>query len=209
MSSRLFKCNGDVLSPTASKLCLTLASCACDRVPAFLFTRPYYPNRRRWSSNGEIEQKDVTGTLALPQWPKDLFVEVEESGSPCGGVDMLYEGIAIGYPPLAGGKRRFTLEADIANLLSRNIISFDLVEEGLQLALHPTVKERLWGQTSKDDRLLVWFDLLKLVVTSFPDVYAEIMWQTIQWQCRNVVRSTILPFLSVVGWPELSAHTEM
>ena len=190
-------------------LCLTLASCACDRVPAFLFTRPYSPNRRRWNLNGEIEQKDASGTLALPQWPKGLFAEVEESASGCREIDLLYEDTAVGYPPLGGRRRRFTPEADIAELSSRNIISFDLVEDCLLLAVHPAVKDGLWGQTSDDDRLFVWFDTLKLVVSSFPDVYAEIMWQQIQWYCRDVVRSTILPFLSVVGWPELSAHTEL
>ena len=122
---------------------------------------------------------------------------------------MFYKDTAIGYPPLAGGRRLFTLEADIAELLSRDIIRFDLIEDCLLLTVNPAAKEGLWGQTSIDDRLLVWFDLLKLVIFSFPDAYAEIMWQPTQWQCRDVVRSTILPFLSVVGWPELSAHKKL
>ena len=190
-------------------LCLTLASCACDQVPTFFFTRPYSPTQRRWDRNGEIEQRKVPNAIALPQWPKDLFVEVEESDWELAGSDILYEDTAVGYPPVAVDKRRFTLEADIADLVSWNFISVDLLEDYLLLTVHPAVKEALWDQTSIDDRLLVWFDLLKLVVFSFPDMYAEIMWQPLQWQCRSVVRSTVLPFLSVVGWPELSAHTEL
>ena len=119
---------------------------------------------------------------------------------------MIYEDIAIGYPPVSDIRRRFTLGEDIAELLSRNIISFDLIEDYLFLAVHPSLKEALWGQILTDDRLFVWFDLLKLIVFSFPDVYTEVIWQPIQWQCRNVVRSTTLSFLSVVGWPELSAY---
>ena len=63
-------------------LCLTLASCACDRVPAVFFTRPYNPLQRRWNSDGEIEKKRVPEAIALPQWPKRLFVETTENNLP-------------------------------------------------------------------------------------------------------------------------------
>lgn len=184
-------------------LCLTLASCACDRVPAFLFIRPYEPSQRRWDLNGEIEQKKVPETIALPQWPKGIFIKSKKSSEQ--RREGSYEAATLGYPWTANDQFSFTLAADIAELSSHNIVSFDLDEDYVLLAMPPAVKETLWSQTSTDDRLFIWFDLLRLVVFSFPDVCAEIMWQHIQWRCRDVVRSTIIPFLSVVGWSELES----
>ncbi len=190
-------------------LCLTLASCACDRVPAFFFTRPYYADQRRWNMDGEIEQNNFPGALAslpFPPWSRRVFVETNKSTGPPGKGKTLYEDVTLGCP--CGGKnaRVFTLSADIAELYSQDLVSFDLDEDYLMLAMHPGVKEVLWRQTSIDDRLFIWNGLLQLVVNSFPNVYAEIMWQQIQWRCRDVVRSTIIPFLSVAGWSELSSN---
>ena len=184
-------------------LCLTLASCACDRVPAFLFTRPYYSQQRRWNSIGEIDQRKVSETIELPQWPRNLFSSTARKGQ------TSFDNSALGFPHLANDPHFFNLEPDIAILSSMNIVSFDLDEDCVLFAMRTDLKEGLWRQTSIDDRLFIWFGLLKLVIFSFPDVYAEIMWQQIQWRCRDVVRSTIIPFLSVVGWSELSSNKSL
>ena len=53
-------------------MCMLLAVCSCDRVPAMLFTRPFCA-QRRWISNGEIEIFEPPATREIPQWPRKMF----------------------------------------------------------------------------------------------------------------------------------------
>ena len=187
-------------------LCLILACCRCDRVPTLLFTRPYGP-RRRWNNHGEIELADLPPANAIPQWPLDVFVGANKL--PSRGKDPLLEGRCKGIlSSIALGLPR-GLAPNIEHLCQQNIINTELDGDCCFFRMVSSIREEIWEQTCTQDRLLLWFDLLKLTLYSSPDAYAEIFWEKILLSCKPVIDSTILPFLSVLEWSDLQHHQAM
>lgn len=189
--------------------CLTLACCRCDRIPALLFSRPH-STQRRWNIKGEIEEAAVPTEAAIPQWSNGVVIEIELNGDPDkvkeGGV---FDELALGAPGRGFRPRLFALAPEIKALYLQKVITAQLHEEFLVFELETASKDSIWCQTSEEGRLLLCLDLLKLTIFAFPDLYSESLWQTIQRQCQNVIESTILPLLSVVGWMELKHHQAM
>ena len=185
---RSLRWNGGVLSTEASMTCLVLASCRCDRVPAILFTRPYV-SQRRWSEDGEICLTDPPSSDMIPQWPLSMISNAKRS--PVRGKESCESFIDCKF------------SSSIEALCEQDLISIERDEEGSSFQMKMSLREEIWKQTSTHDRLLVWFDLLKLVIHSSPDAYAEIFWQTLFHKSKTVIDSTVLPFLSVLEWGRL------
>lgn len=177
--------------------CLMIACCRCDRVPALLFTRPYV-SRRRWNEQGEIELVHPPAADTIPQWPKKMFVDV--GGLPSRGKGVFSSTAGEFSPQLA---------PNIEYLCQQDIVETEIDGDNLFFRMAQSVREEIWEQTCTQDRLLLWFDLLKLIIHSSPDIYAEMFWQTILCNCKPVIDSTLLPFLSVIEWPDLQHHKAM
>ena len=209
LASRL-KFQGDPLPPAASMLCLTLATCGCEKVPAFLFVRPYLP-QRRWNSEGEIE---IFYAQGLPDWPSKIFQQRQESIAEVGSTSAnnrkakIYAS-AIGHRFSTGDTEVYKLSQSVDSLCQQDILSVHLEHDDLWFQLKTSKKEELWRQTSIDDRLLLWFCLLKLVVFSYPDIYSECCWDKVQSQCQDLVDSTVSPLLAVLSWEELKHHKDL
>ena len=185
---RSLRWNGDVLPTEASMLCLILASCRCDRVPALLFTRPYV-SQRRWSEDGEIYLTDPPSSDMIPQWPLKMISDAKRSpirGK--GSCESLID---------------WRFSSSIEALCEQSLIGIERDGEDLSFHMVMSLREEIWKQTSTQDRLLLWFDLLRLVIHSSPDAYAEIFWQTLFYKSKTVIDSTLLPFLSVLEWNHL------
>ncbi len=186
-------------------LCLILASCECERVPAFLFVRPYLP-QRRWNLDGEMGVYHAHG---LPQWPKHIFCPqreetvAEKSRAAAGYGEANFSASAIGHRSDTGDAKVYNLSQETASLCRQRILSAHLDQDDVWLQLDVRARAQIWHQASIDDRLLVWFCLLKLVVFSYPDVYSECFWEKVQYQCQDLVSSTVSPFLAVIGWEQL------
>ena len=192
-------------------LCLILASCRCERVPAFLFVRPYLP-QRLWDVDGEIKVFQAPG---LPEWPKQIFRQRRQErleSDAAEGRALALIGLAsfyastIGYRLDAAGAIFYNLSTDIGALCQQNILSTHFDEDDVWLQLNVHAKAQIWRRTSSDDRLLLWFCLLKIVVFSYPDIYSEGCWEKVQRQCQDVVDSTVSPFLAVIGWEQLRSR---
>ena len=183
--------------------CLILACCRCDRVPVLLFTRPYAP-RRRWTIHGEIYLADPPPVDAIPQWPMNIFADDTELPSRSFLRDsdkVLSSRVARRSSP--------RLFPNIDNLCQLKIISTELDGEYLFFRMIKATREEIWEQTSTTERLLLWFDLLKLIIHSVPDIYAETSWQNVLRSCKSVIDSTLLPFLSVLEWTHIQHHRPM
>lgn len=188
---RSLRWNEDILSTEASMTCLILASCRCDRVPALLFTRPYI-SQRRWGEDGEIYLTEPPSFDMIPQWPLKMISDAKRS--PMGGkgsCESLVE---------------WRFSSSIEALIEQGLISIEHDEEDLSFQMAMSLREEIWKQTSTQDRVLVWFDLLRLVIHSSPDAYAEIFWQTLFHKSKTVIDSTLLPLLSVLEWHHLIRH---
>lgn len=192
---RSLKWNGDLLSTEASMTCFILACCRCDRVPVLLFIRPY-ASRRRWTSHGETYLADPPPADAIPQWPMNIFADDPADS---------HEGVSSRVARRSSPR----LSPNIDKLRQLNIISTELDGEHLFFRMIKDTREDIWEQTSTTERLLLWFDLLKLIIHSVPEIYAEISWHNILRSCKPVIDSTILPFLSVLEWTQLQHHRPM
>ena len=195
-------------------LCLILASCRCERVPAFLFVRPYLP-QRRWDLDGEIKVFQAHG---LPEWPKQIFRQRRRKGIAATTAEaraLTVIGLAdfyastIGYRLDAAGAKFYNLSTDIGALCRQKVLSTHLDEDDVWLQLDFHAKVQIWRQTSSDDRLLLWFCLLEIVVFSYPDIYSEGCWEKVQRQCQDLVDSTVSPFLAVIGWEQLRSRRSL
>lgn len=208
MWRRSLKLNGMLLSPAASMLCLILASCECESIPAFLFVRPYLP-QRRWNLDGEIEVHHARG---LPEWPKHIFRRQRqesvsrESRAAASIVEAKFYASAIGHRLDTHDAELYSFSEDTASLCRQHILSAHLDEDDVWLRLNVCAKAQIWRQPSIDDRLLLWFCLLKLVVFSYPDIYSECCWEKVQCQCQDLVGSTVTPFLAVIEWKHLRSR---
>ena len=193
-------------------LCLILATCGCETVPAFLFVRPYLP-QRRWNPEGEIE---VFHAKELPDWPSKIFQQRQESIAKAGSTSTsavnrkaYFYASAIGHRFSTGDTKFYNLSPSIDSLCQQDILSVHLARDDLWFQLESSTKEDLQRQTSIDDRLLLWFCLLKLVVFSYPDIYSECCWEKVQFQCQDLVDSTVSPLLAVLSWEDLSSHEDL
>lgn len=203
--TRSLRYNGDALSTEASMTCMILACCECDRVPAFIFARPYGP-RRRWNNHGEIELADPPPAEKIPQWPLNIF---DAPPLPSPGNGNRVEGSLRGIMSSAALGLPLQLSPHIEQLCQRSIISTEFDGKTLFFRMPKSTREEIWEQTWTQDRLLLWFDLLELVVYSSPDVYAEVFWKNIINSVKPVIDSTIVPFLSILEWTHLQQHQAM
>ena len=188
-------------------LCLILATCGCETVPAFLFVRPYLP-QRRWNSEGEIE---IFYAQGLPDWPSKIFQQrqeniVEADSTSADNRKASFYASAIGHRFSTSDTQFYNLSPSIESLCQQDILSVHLQRDDLWFQLESSTKEDLQRQTLIDDRLLLWFCLLKLVVFSYPDIYSECCWEKVQFQCQDLVDSTVSPLLAVLTWEDLSPH---
>ena len=171
--------------------CLILACCRCDYVPALLFTQPYI-SRRRWNRHGEIYLADPPSADMIPQWPLNQVID------------------ATRWPLRSESSRRrlssWTLSPSIRDLCQKSVISTEHDGENFFFCMASSMREKIWEQTSTQDRLLLWFDLLRLVIYSSPDACAEMFWHKTFRSCKAVIESTLLPFLSVLEWEDLERH---
>ena len=191
--------------------CLILACCRCDRVPALLFIRPY-GSRRRWNNHEEIELVDPPAADAIPQWPLDIFIdatEVPSHGKTVASENSRERVLSLadaGFPSMAAPGFPWRLFPSVEYLCQKNIISIEQDEESFFFRMVDSIREEIWEQTSTQDRLLLWFDLLKLIIYSSPDVYAESFWKSIFNAFKPVIDSTLLPFISVLEWTHVQYH---
>ncbi|KAI9869771.1 MAG: hypothetical protein M1830_005104, partial [Pleopsidium flavum] len=214
---------GAKLSHRASTLCLMLACCECDRIPAFLFSRPY-SLQRRWNSDGEVQNLPPPSASAVPQWSSGFFEETIDAGHPkfffqataiglCAGHRLSQPLITIEPPPgKPFGKHSlpranvhlFRVSEDVQTLFEFNVIEPVFDEGWLYLGVVGSWKDSIRRKCSTSDRVRLLSDLVKLVTFSFPDLYSEMLWQVVRLRSQEIIESTILPFLSVVDWQKLT-----
>ena len=77
------------------------------------------------------------------------------------------------------------------------------VREDLFLAITEARKEEILKQISTPQHVNLWLDLLKLMIYAYPDPYADSLGSRVRWCLKDLITSTVLPFLSVVDWDQL------
>ena len=197
------KSGDERISREAVSLCLTLACCTCDQVPAFLFTRPYAP-QPRWNAIGEIEQSSCR-PRDFPSWPCDLFINHHEPLLSREHIHAAQLGLRP-YNAQSHSKPTYRLSSDLQWLQKNSIIEMQEDEGWLYFTLDYSCREMLEAQLSTTLRMHIWLELLKLVSHAYPEAYVEPLSREVQHRCNDVIESTVLPFLSVMSGLELMEH---
>ena len=96
------------------------------------------------------------------------------------------------------------------SLLQRGVIGLSMQEGWLFVELTCTDAWRIAfrHKSSLSDRVDRLVDLTKLIFASFPDPFAEPLWETLCHVLQEVILSTVLPFLSVTSLAELAGNTK-
>ena len=164
-------------------LCMLLAACSCDRVPALLFIRPFN-EQRRWEPSGEVAKLRSLSDRDVPQWPRKLF----------GWITRATSILVTQYPHF---------DPAVFEVLGEDLLKMSFEGEDLFLGIADTRKEEIWTGLSTEDHVLLWLDLVQLTIYAYPDPYAESYWRRVSWCLGEVISSTVLPFLSVLEWGHL------
>lgn len=188
-------------------LCLALAVCSDDWVPALLFTRPFWP-LRRWSIDGEIEIVGPPSADELPQWSRHLFrAKAKEGHRYFDDVDQPEYSSSREHSVSCCAHYELRPSPEVEELSSEGIILLKSAEEGLFLAMVEARKEEVLDKLSPQQHVQLWVDLLQLTIYTYPDPYAEGFDFQVRNSCKKLITSTILPFLSVVDREHLQALT--
>lgn len=182
-----------------------LACCDCDSIPALLFSRPYSP-RRRWDSTGTV--KIAHPVLSkVPQWASGLFRQIDE-GQLRGNVDLGYSfppshlGLYVDHGEANSRLHHFGVSEDVQSLFERSII-YNILDEGLlYFKIAENWKHIIRLECTVNDHVGALSDLVQLIIFAFPDMHTEALWQCIRLGLSKIIKSTVLPFLSVIEWQE-------
>ena len=71
-------------------------------------------------------------------------------------------------------------------------------EETIYFVLAETWKETILQATSEKLRIRIWTLLATVVAYAMPIPYTEPLWQVFQFQLKEIIESTVMPFLSVL-----------
>jgi hypothetical protein len=191
-------------------MCLLLASSRTNEVPAFIFFRSGFA-QKRWISSGDLKlvppsdgkpefkallQKSISSTkiLDIPQFPSSaigLFGPPTEISA-----GLLREGMSYALPlvpcPI------WCFNEDLQSLLKNGCLTRSFRDNLLYLSLDERLKHKMIAECQAAHLLQATSDLIKLVVWSLPDPYSEPLWELLSLHCRDLIRTTVLPFFNVV-----------
>lgn len=103
----------------------------------------------------------------------------------------------------------YSLSEDVQFLFKQSIIH-NIVDEGLlYFKIAEDWKQTIRRKCSINDYIGVLSSLLKLTIFAFPDMHTEALWQCIRLGLSKVIKSTLLPFLSVIEWREFQEFKTM
>ena len=80
----------------------------------------------------------------------------------------------------------------------RGIVTVEGVAWSQCYTMNKEWKERLRCNLDSETAKLTLFSILSIVVQAFPEAWSEMMWEEVEDQLWDVVRSTCVPFLGVL-----------
>ncbi len=193
------------LSGSAYNFVLLLAACRSPQLPAFVFLRSL-AKRNRWGSSGEVESQracELDGFLCS----EGLLLQRSAPGASEDGPVLPWDV----YAWFCGSAADFDLgEAEQAvfpgeelkRLLSDSALATD-VRDGL---VYFSLSGQLRIDVSREPRVKLQEarrHLVQMVIFSLADPYVEPLWESVSLCCRDVLESTVVPFLSHADAEEL------
>ena len=150
----------------------------------------------------------------VPRWAFGLFREIDE-GKLRGDADLGYSfppshlGLYIDHGEMNTRLRRFGVSEDVQSLFEQRII-YNILDEGLlYFKIAEDWKHSIRRECHVNDHVGVLSDLVKLTIFAFPDMHIEALWQCIRLGLSKIIKSTVLPFLSVIEWQEFEQFETM
>lgn len=202
------------ISDLARRMCLLLACSRTNKVPAFIFFRPCF-SQKRWTSSGDLKlvtpndgksefkallHKSITSRKIpdSPQFPSSAIGWFAPPTEISAG--LLREGMPHALPlvpcPI------WCFNEDLQSLLKNGCLTRSSRDNLLYLSLDPRLKAKIRAECEAAHLLQATLDLVKLVIWSLPDPYSEPLWELLSMHCRDLIHTTVLPFFSVVSGNE-------
>lgn len=206
--TRALDWNGKLLSRAAIDFILLLAASRSPQVPAFVFLRPF-TTRQSWSPEGELCSTPVSRTLpsvaslfvggsnpeakaigpALPQEPFAWY---------CDSVPRVSEVSGGSYEDdvVRPGK-------ELDRLLFSSALAADVKDDLVYFGLSDRLK-RILSKTPTNKWRKAKMDFVKLVISCLSDPYIEPLWELVLLRCRDILKSTVIPYLSCADSDEFA-----
>jgi len=193
------------LSGSAYNFVLLLAVCRSLQIPAFIFLRTL-AKRNRWGNSGEVEfqrAREFDRFLSFD----GLFLQRSAPEASEGGPVLSWDV----YAWFCGSAADFDLREDeqavfpgeeLKQLLSNSALATD-VRDGL---VYFSLSGQLRIAVSREPRVKLREakrHLVQMVIFSLADPYIEPLWESVSLRCRDVLKSTVVPFLSHADAEEL------
>jgi hypothetical protein len=94
--------------------------------------------------------------------------------------------------------RTFKLVRDVRQLVQQGILTCER-DPWLSFEIAEASKAEILEGISQSEQVEVLCHVTSLVSTSFPDPFTEALWAAIAQSSREIIESTVIPFLSVVS----------
>jgi hypothetical protein len=162
--------------------------------------RPYYL-KPRWQADGELVLLSNVSTHS-PRWPRAIFKCDDNSGNEFRFHPRslgLFDSLAVSFE-----SRDFSLSEDVQALIRHNVLSCSSDQGLLHFRIAEAWKEHIRRECPTDYFVNILSDLAILVIHAFPEPYAECLWSLLWSALRDVMKSTVLPFLSVARLEDIT-----
>ncbi|TVY64104.1 putative 30S ribosomal protein S17-like protein [Fusarium oxysporum f. sp. cubense] len=201
---------GTPLSNAAYNLILLLGASRTPEVPALVFFRPLV-QRQRWTESGEIHTAGCKLSpfarlcLQISELPTPRSKEPED-GPSC--PKDIFAWFCCSSYDINSDQDSTYLGDELNKLLSAGAFVVHVKDGLVYLSLSEHLRDTLFQVPTKalqEARL----GLVGLVILSLAEPYAEPLWEMVSLHCRNILKSTVIPYLFQAETRELRQLSQM
>ena len=183
-------------SGKAHLLAYLLANCDCSYIPTALFRQPFL-SRRRWTDQGNIQTSHRSGDL--PPWINEIFKPTDSASEV-----LAFPWEAVGAEDSNGHQKLVTISGPFIDIFRLGTIKWFLKDEWTFFEVDQEWKADYRSSQSIEDRELFLILLVKLAIRYFPDPFTDIRWESLSLLAKELITSTVLPYLSVIDQVNLA-----
>ncbi|KAK2928093.1 Histone-fold [Fusarium oxysporum f. sp. vasinfectum] len=202
--------NGTSLSNAAYNLILLLRASRIPEIPAFVFFRPLV-QRRRWTESGEIHAAGCKPSSFARLCLRISELPIPRSKEPEDGLTCpkdIFAWFCCSSFDINSDQDSTYLGDEFRKLLSAGAFVVHVKDGLVYLSLSEPLRDTLFQVPTKalqEARL----GLVGLVILSLAEPYAEPLWEMVSLHCRNILKSTVIPYLLQAETRELRQLSHM
>jgi hypothetical protein len=185
-------------------------------VPPFIFFRPGFV-RYRWDAAGDLaktlpEDKISLFHHALRRLESDVAADIVSPSPlkfPASAIAMYHSATEIQGDPRDPAEAppfsdpALCLSEEFSSIFQTGYISSSFRDGLLYFTLSQCSGDTLKSQCRRNELILARSKLISMLMSSLPDPYTEPLWELLSRHCREVVRTTVIPFFNIFKLEDL------